>query len=107
MRPVDEQLTVIEERAVRLRLKAERRRRILVDAAGALISALLLTAVVLFGDRFSAAPAEAGTTPFGSLLLATPGMRYGLIGLLAFALGVFVTLLCVNARRDPGKHYDR
>ena len=103
MKPLDEQLNIIENRAGRLRRKAERRRRILADAAGAVVSALLLTAVVLFGNRFAVAPAQAGATPFGSLLLATPGMRYGLIGLLAFALGVFVTLACVNARRDPGE----
>jgi hypothetical protein len=59
---------------------------------------LVATACLLF----EGAPAIAGGSRLGSLLLGEEAGGYALVGVLAFLLGATVTLLCVKlSKKDP------
>ncbi len=103
MRITDEQLRLVRERAEKLRT---RRQRLLRRGTAALC--LLLAAalgLVLPGMEGGAAlPEEAA---FGSIVLTSPGLSYIVIAILAFALGVCVTLLCIQRRAQGRDGEDR
>ena len=102
MRNLDEQLREIQSRSVKL--KTERRDRQVLAAGGLMtcVCLILITAVALsLPAVFDGA--SGGGSRYGSLILSTPAMGYVIIGVLAFLLGICVTLLCVHlARRGKG-----
>ncbi len=98
MRNLDEQLREIHTRSEKLK-KTRRDRRVL--ALGGLLSCAclaLIVAVSLSLPSFSNA-AAAQNSRYGSLILAAPYLGYVIIGILAFLLGICVTLLCVHLAR--------
>lgn len=99
MRSTDDQLREIMRRAERVKEKRIIKKYILTDAAASCVCLALLIAVGVFFPPLS--PAQAGKieTQYGSLLLAAPYIGYVIVGLLAFALGVCVTLLCVHWKK--------
>ena len=44
---------------------------------------------------------------YGSLLLAAPYIGYVIVGILAFALGICVTLLCIRLKELREKERER
>ena len=98
MRSTDEQLRLVRSRASRLRLRRERMLR-----RGAAAGCLLLAAalgLLLPGTGGSAV--IGGGTAYGSIILTSPALSYIVIAILAFILGVCVTLLCLYHRRRTG-----
>lgn len=99
MRSTDEQLREIITRANDLQKKQNIKKAILADSVAACIAAVLMIAVTLYLPHFDPEqPVQQGSR-FGSLLLAAPYIGYVIIVLLAFALGVCLTLLLLNVKK--------
>ena len=95
MRGTDEQLRIVRSKAAKLR----RRRDLLRQGAAAALCLALITALGLALPRVGGRLTVPGYGAFGSLVLATPALGYIVIGVLSFALGVCLTLLCIHRRR--------
>lgn len=99
MRSENEQLREILRRTELVKERRGIRARLRASAAGVLACALLLCAVGASLPVLPAAQAGTGMQRYGSLLLFAPYMGYVVVGVLAFALGISVTLLCLFYRR--------
>ena len=95
--------TVAEILRRRDQIVLRRSRRIdhvLAGASCLLVAVLLLAICILPGNR-AQTPAE---TAFGSFLLPAEAGGYILAAVLAFVLGVMITLLCMRKRIPPQKN---
>ena len=99
MRSTDEQLQEIMRRAEIVKEKRFMRKRLHASAFASCVCVALLTAVCFYLPRLSVTQETPDMKNYGSLLLAAPYMGYVVVGVLAFALGVFITLLCVHWKR--------
>ena len=99
MRSTDEQLREIMRRAEIAKEARIMKKAVLADALASCVCLALLIAVSGYLPRLAPALAENNETRYGSLLLAAPYIGYVIVGLLAFALGVCVTLLCMHLKR--------
>ena len=90
---------VKEKRSIRNRMQA--------SAIASCVFVALLIAVCCFLPRITVMPENAGMWQYGSLLLAAPYVGYVMVGTLAFALGVCVTLLCIHYKALKQKERDR
>ena len=104
---IDEQMTIITERACRLQRRQRAIRRITSDAvcAGLCLFLLIVSALYLPGSSAAAADTQA-VSSYGSLILGSAFAGYILTGVLAFGLGVFITLFCIHwraMRRESGR----
>ena len=102
MRSADEQLRTIHVKARRLR----QRRQNLARAGVSVCGLLLVVVLALALPRVSGSLSLPEGTAFGSLVLTSPVLSYAVIAILAFALGVCVTLLCVYRRPRPASEDD-
>lgn len=93
----EEALAEIMRRRDQITLRRNRRAcRVLSGAVWALFTALVMV-IVLFQEK--AASISAGTL-YGSFLLSPEAGGYVLVSVIAFALGVCVTLLCLRYRNS-------
>ena len=99
MRSTDDQLREIMRRAELVKEKRILKKAILTDALSACVCLALLIAVAAYLPNLTPAQTGSVITQYGSLLLAAPYIGYVIVALLAFALGVCVTLLCVHWRK--------
>ena len=99
MRSTDERLREIMRRAEPVMEKRRIRRRIFVDALTSCACLALLIAVSLSLPGLPTAGADGAAREYGSLLLTGPYLGLVLVVLLAFALGVCVTLLCLRLKK--------
>ncbi len=91
----------ILRRADALREKKAARRAAVLSAAATAVSLALIVGAAALMSGLPVTAAEGGTeTAYGSLILSSALLGYVVIGVLAFALGVCVTLLC-RALRGP------
>lgn len=107
MRSTDEQLREIMKRAEVVKEKRTIRKSLRMNALSACICAILLTVASFYIPRLNSAPQENGMHGYGSLLLAAPYIGYVVVGILAFALGVCVTLLCIRLKELKEKERER
>lgn len=98
MRSMDEQLALVRSRAAGLRRKRGDRRRF---AAASAVCLLLIAVLGILMPEVSGKLALPEEAVFGSLVLASPAIGYIVIGILAFALGVLITLFSC-CRRETG-----
>ena len=103
MRTYDEQLGQVMARASRLRAHASARRAATFDAVAAAVCLALLCFVFTTIPRLDTAASDLAGAQYGSLVLTGPALSYVVICVLAFLLGVFVTLLVMHVRRWRGK----
>lgn len=99
MRSTDEQLQEIMRRAEIVKEKRIIQKHIRASALASCICAALLIVVCAYLPRLTIVQETPNMQQYGSLLLAAPYMGYVVVGILAFALGVCVTLLCVHWKR--------
>lgn len=99
MRSTDDQLREIMRRSELVKEKRIIKKSILTEAIASCVCLALLITVAVYLPNLS--PAQAGQieTRYGSLLLAAPYIGYVIVGLLAFALGVSITLLCIQWKK--------
>lgn len=92
----EEAVAEIMRRSDQIIIRRDRRAcRRLSGAAGALLTALVLVIALL---PETAAPAYNGSV-YGSFLLSAEAGGYVLAAVIAFALGVAVTLLCLKRKK--------
>ena len=99
MRSTDDQLREIMRRSELVKEKRIIKKSILTDAIASCICLALLIAVAVYLPNLAPTLNGNAETQYGSLLLAAPYIGYMIVGLLAFALGVCVTLLCVHWKK--------
>ncbi len=98
------QLEEILRRADTLRRKKASRRAATLSAASVFVClALIVAAAALLGGLPAAVGEDSVQTAYGSLILSSASLGYVVIGVLAFVLGVSVTLLCRALRAAKGK----
>lgn len=107
MRSTDEQLREIMKRADVVKEKRTIRKSLHMRALSACVCAVLLTFVSFYLPRLNLVPQENGMHRYGSLLLAAPYIGYVAVGILAFALGVCVALLCIRLKELKDKERER
>ena len=99
MKTIDEQLLEIQKRGNCLLKKRERQKKIGVDLIAAAVCVFLMAVTAYYLTRIRQASEHTVSHRYGSLVLNTPYIGYVVIGVLAFLLGVFLTLLCSHLRR--------
>lgn len=99
MRSTTEQLQEVLRRAEILRKKRAVQKRMIPETISALCCVLLLIAVSCDIPQFRVSPADLSPRNYGSMIHLSPAAVYIVIGILAFALGVCVTLLCQHCKR--------
>ena len=107
MHSTDEQLREIMKRAEVVKEKRTIRKSLRMNALSVCVCAVLLTVVSLYLPRLDAVSQESGMHGYGSLLLAAPYIGYVVVGILAFALGICVTLLCIRLKELREKERER
>ena len=107
MRNTDEQLQEILRRAEIVKEKRIIRKRIYASALASCVCVALLIAVRFCLPQLTVMPENAGMQHYGSLLLAPPYTGYVVVGVLAFALGVCITLLCIHWKALRQKERER
>ena len=107
MRSTDEQLQEIMRRAEIVKEKRIIRKRLHASALASCACVALLIAVCLYLPQLAVMPENAGMQQYGSLLLAAPFTGYVVVGVIAFALGVCVTLLCIHWKALKQKEPER
>ena len=98
MRSTDEQLRIVRDKASKLR----RRRQNLTRAGASAACLSLLAALIILTPRANGTVIREDAA-FGSLILTSPVLTYVVIAILAFVLGVCVTLLCILRRPRRGR----
>lgn len=102
MRSADEQLRLVRNKAAELH-----RRRLLRLKEGTGAACLLLAVCLGFLlPRAGSGAALPEGTGYGSLILTSPLSSYIVIAILAFALGICITLLCAHHREQRGETED-
>ncbi len=100
----EEALSEILRRSERVTLRRKRRScQRLGGICGALLAVLVLGITVMPGKN----SATSVSSVYGSFLLSREAGGYVLIALIAFALGIAVTLLCLNHRKKQKETGDR
>ena len=107
MRSIDEQYQEIMRRAKIVKEKRIIRKHVYAGAIASCVCAALLIAVCFCLPQLTATQGAPGMQQYGSLLLAAPYTGYVAVGVLAFALGICVTLLCTRwkALKKKEKEY--
>ena len=95
MRTLDEPLGLIRGKAAK---RLEKRRRLLRSGAASAAGLLLAAALGVFLPRQETGLAMPEGGGFGSLVLSSPILNYVVVAVLAFILGICITLLCVGHR---------
>ncbi len=103
MQNSDRQLQQIFSRAEKVKKARRIRRLIWSDVCACCLLFALLAATVLRLPKMTAQTSPQENTLYGSLILSSPILSYLMVALLAFALGICVTLLCLLLRRRKGR----
>lgn len=108
MRSTNDQLKEIIKRSDTIRDKARLKRYMLTEMMVSIFCVVLIITSVFYMPDDSAAAGEI-TSHYGSLILSNKNMGVIVVGLLAFLLGVTVTLLCTHyreyrSRKSQGEH---
>lgn len=107
MRSTDEQLREILKRADYIKEKKTSQKAVASYALASCACIALMAVTSFYLQNVSAAGNAEGNVRYGSLLLNTSYMGYVVIGILAFLLGVCITLLFLRLRKLRKKERDR
>lgn len=95
MRSSSEQMSEIMRRAEVVKEKRVIRNKMYASAIATSICAVLLTAVAFYLPHLTTESKDQVMQRYGSLLLGASYIGYVIVGILAFALGICATLLCI------------
>ena len=102
MRSADEQLRLIRERA---KIRRQKRQTALLQGAAALCCLALAAFLGIILPHLGGVTLPEGAA-VGSIVFLKPQLGCIVLAVLAFCLGVFVTLLCVHRRERQGETED-
>lgn len=108
MRSTDERIAAVQARSRSLQRRRARRRDLAISgvSAAACVAAICAFAVYVPGVIAEAPASPSGTSGvYGSIMASGGYLGFIVIGILAFCLGIAVTMLCVKLRereRDAG-----
>lgn len=102
MRSADEQLRMIRQKAEK---RKQKQQTMLLRSATVLCSMALAAFLGLVLPRLDGVTLPEGTLT-GSVVFLRPQLGYIVLAILAFCLGVFVTLLCVHHKEQKGDKED-
>ncbi len=107
MHSLDEQMQMIQNRSRVLRQEKRRRRTLLRETGMVCVCLVLIvgSGLWLSGLRGAAFPMTAA--PYGSMISGGQFIGYAVIGVLAFLLGISVTLLGLRLRKKQDGERDR
>lgn len=97
---------MILKRAELIKEKRARKRRVVIDAVSAAICLVLLVGASFSLPHLTQVSGQNAVEQYGSLILGSAWLGYVVIGILAFALGVCIALLCVHWRGWKQKERD-
>lgn len=107
MRDLDEQLRMIQSRSLRLRQEKRRRRTILRETGLVCACMVLIAGAALWVSGVTGAAVPVTASPYGSMIAGSHYIGYIVIGILAFLLGISVTLLGLHLRKKEDGERDR
>ena len=107
MRSTDDQLREIMKRSELVKEKKASKRATLSYALSACACIALLVVTALHMPGLSQAETSEAQGHYGSLMLNTSYMGYVVIGVIAFLLGICLTLLCTRIVDKRKKERDR
>ena len=107
MRDLDEQLRMIQSRSLRLRQEKRRRRTILRETGLVCACMVLIAGAALWVSGVTGAAVPVTVSPYGSMIAGSRFIGYIVIGVLAFLLGISVTLLGLQMRKKQDGEKDR
>ena len=103
MRSSEEQFEEVMKRAQKKQEESSLKRKMFVEAlVGVFCLTVMTAASIRFLQIFVGSGAEAAMQEYGSLLLQSPAFRAVLAALLAFGLGICVTLLFLHGKKLAG-----
>ena len=103
MRSINEQMKEILRRKEIYQETKAIRQKIILEAAVCGGCAALLIAFIAFFPKLSDITDQAPIRQYGSMVLKMPSVGYVLLALLAFILGVALTLLCQHWKQKKEK----
>ncbi len=107
MRNTDDQLREIMKRADHVIERKDAQKTAISYAVSSFACFVLMIVTSLYIPGISSSGAVETHEQYGSLLMNTAYMGFVVIGVLAFILGVFVTLLCMQIRKIRKGESDR
>ncbi len=96
MRNTDQQLKNILERSENIRKRHENNRKTALYSIGIGLCMILVAMTVVFAPSVIEGAVQTEDMRYGSLILSAGHMGYVIIALLAFILGILITLLCFH-----------
>ncbi len=107
MRSNDVQFSEIMKRSGRIKERRALNRKIVTDAVVAVIFLVLMVVTAISIPKLSEYGTEVTEQHYGSLSLVVPYLGYVMVGILAFALGITATILCLHIRQMRQKDESR
>jgi uncharacterized BrkB/YihY/UPF0761 family membrane protein len=94
MRSIDDQMTEIFRRSNNLKEKKKVSNAMIgyIVSIAACLALMVVTAIMISGMNTESSISS--MSRYGSLIITAPYMGYVIVGLLAFVLGMLITLLC-------------
>ena len=108
MRTTSERVEAIEKRAGERKRRQKKRRNLLAAglSAAACLVLIVVTALAMPGLMQQQGFASAASGAAAGVFHVSSAAGYVVIGVLAFALGCCVTILCYRLRRRAGEEHD-
>ena len=107
MRSTDEHLQEIMKRSQSIKEKKSLKKMMIVEGISACACLILIIVSVSCLPHITNGDNKASQVHYGSLILQTSYMGYVVVGVLAFILGVVVTLLSMHWKKMKQKELDK
>lgn len=107
MHSTEEQLREIMKRAEFVKEKRVIAKHLRASAAASFACIALLITVSVYLPKLKTVLEEQTVQQYGSLLLAAPYMGYAVIAVLAFVLGICITLFCIHWKELKQKEHTK
>ena len=95
---IDTQLNEILKRSVKIKHRKVCTTQIIKNSVIAVACLALIVVTALFMPQFTENKPTGEISHYGSLIVSAPFMGYVVIGILAFILGITITLLCSKVK---------
>lgn len=102
MKSTDVQFAEIMKRSEHVKEHRQLTHKIAADILVAVLLVAMMVGAGLSIPTLKTTAVEVTEQHYGSIFLVTPYLGYVIVGLLAFALGICVTILCIHIKKLKG-----